>query len=40
MTGEADPSLFKKVATIPRLNTRIRKTIFITLKKGKTAGQY
>ena len=35
LTGEADPSLFKKVATMPRLNTRIRKTIFVTLKSGK-----
>ena len=40
LTGKGDPSLFKKVAAIPRLNTRIRKTIFITLKNGKTAGQY
>ncbi len=35
LTGEADPNLFKKVATMPRLNTRIRKTIFVTLKSGK-----
>jgi len=40
LTGKGDPSLFKKVAAIPRLNTRIRKTIFITLKNGKTGGQY
>ncbi len=39
LTEEADPSLFKKVATIPRLKTRIRKTIFITLKNGKTGEQ-
>jgi len=36
LTGEADPSLFKKVAAIPRLKTRIRKTIFVTLKNGKS----
>jgi len=36
LTGEADPSLFKKVATMPRLKTRIRKTIFVTLKNGKS----
>ena len=35
LTGKADPSLFKKVATMPRLKTRIRKTLFITLKNGK-----
>ena len=40
LIGKADPNLFKKVAAIPRLNTRIRKTIFITLKNGKTGGQY
>jgi len=36
LTGKADPSLFKKVAAMPRLKTRIRKTIFVTLKNGKT----
>lgn len=36
LTGEADPSLFKKVAAIPRPKTRVRKTIFVTLKNGKT----
>jgi len=36
LTGEADPSLFKKVAAMPRLKTRIRKTIFVTLKNGKS----
>jgi len=36
LTGEADPSLFKKVAAIPRPKARIRKTIFVTLKNGKT----
>jgi len=35
LTGEADSSLFKKVATMPRLKTKIRETIFITLKNGK-----
>ena len=35
-TGKADPSLFKKIAAMPRLKTRIRKTVFITLKNGKT----
>ena len=39
LTGKADPSLFKKVATMPRLKTRIRKTLFITLKNGKTGEQ-
>jgi len=34
-TGDIDPNLFKKVATIPRVKTRIRKTIFVTLK-GKS----
>ena len=32
MTGEADPSLLKKVTNMPKLNTKIRKTVFITLK--------
>ena len=36
LTGKAVPSLFKKVATMPRLKTRIRKTIFVTLKNGKS----
>ena len=36
LTGGADPSLFKKVAAMPRLKTGIRKTIFVTLKNGKT----
>ncbi len=36
LTGGANPSLFKKVAAMPRLKTRIRKTIFVTLKNGKT----
>jgi len=36
LAGKADPSLFKKIATVPRLKTRIRKTIFVTLKNGKT----
>ena len=35
-TGGADSSLFKKVAAMPRLKTRIRKTIFVTLKNGPT----
>ncbi len=35
LTGKADPSLFKKVAAMPRLKTGIRKTLFITLKNGK-----
>jgi len=39
LTGRADPGLFKKVATMPRLKTRIRKTIFITLKNGKAGEQ-
>ena len=39
LTGKADSNLFKKVAAIPRLNTRIRKTIFITFKDGKTREQ-
>jgi len=34
LAGEVDPSLFKKIAAMPRLNTRIRKTIFVTLKDG------
>jgi len=36
LTGKADPSLFKKVATMPRLKTRFRKTIFVTLKNGES----
>ena len=36
LTGRADPSLFKRVAAMPRLKTRIRKTIFVTLKNGRT----
>ena len=36
LTGKADPSLFKKVAAMPRLKTRIRKTIFVTLKNEKS----
>jgi len=36
LTGGANSSLFKKVATMPRLKTRIRKTIFVTLKNDKT----
>jgi len=39
LTGKGDPSLFKKVAAIPRLNTGIRKTIFVILKNGKTREQ-
>ena len=39
LTGEADPSLFKKVAAMPKLTTRLRKTIFVTLKNGETGGQ-
>ena len=39
LTGEADSSLFKKVAAMPRLTTRLRKTIFVTLKNGETGGQ-
>ena len=35
LAGEVDPSLFKKVATMPRLKAGIRKTIFVTLKNGK-----
>ncbi len=35
-TGGADSSLFKKVAAMPRLTTRLRKTIFVTLKNGKS----
>jgi len=38
-TGEANSSLFKKVAAMPRPKTRVRKTIFVTLKNGKTGGQ-
>ncbi len=38
LTGEADPSLFKKVAAIPRPKTRVRKTIFVTLKNGEAGG--
>jgi len=34
LTKEAEPSLFKKAAAIPRLKNRIRKTIFVTLKNG------
>jgi len=36
LTGEADPSLLKKVANMPKLNTKIRKTVFITLKDEKS----
>jgi len=36
LAGEVDPSLFKKIATMPRLKTGIRKTIFVTLKNGKS----
>ncbi|MFC1984710.1 response regulator transcription factor [Chloroflexota bacterium] len=32
LTEEVDPSLFKKVAAMPRLTTRFRKTVFVTLK--------
>ena len=35
LTGEADPSLLKKVANMPKLNTKIRKTVFITLENEK-----
>ena len=38
LTGEADPSLFKKVAAIPRPKIRARKTIFVTLKNGGAGG--
>ena len=31
-TEGADISLFRKIAAMPRLNTRVRKTIFITLR--------
>ena len=37
LKGEADPSLFRKSATISRPATRSRKTIFITLKNGQAA---
>lgn len=33
--GGAPPSLFKKVAAMPRLKAKIRKTIFVTLKSGQ-----
>jgi len=36
LTGGVDPSLFKRIAAMPRLKTKIRKTIFVTLKNGKT----
>ena len=36
LTGELNPSLFKKIAAMPRLKTGIRKTIFVTLKNGKS----
>ena len=34
LTDEGDPSLLKKAAAIPRLKTRSRKTIFVTLKNS------
>jgi len=34
LTEKAEPSLLKKAAAIPRLKNRIRKTIFVPLKKG------
>jgi len=39
LTGEIDLRLFKKVATLPKLTTRFRKTILITLKNDETEGQ-
>ena len=37
--GEIDPSLFKKAATMPKLTTRLRKAIFVTLKNSEAEGQ-
>jgi len=37
-TGEADPSLFKKVAAIPRPKIGAGKTLFVTLKNGGAGG--
>jgi len=34
LTGEVDPSLLRKATAMPRLRTRIRKTIFVTLKNS------
>jgi len=36
LKGETSPSLLKRVAAIPRLKNRPRKTVFVTLKKGET----
>ncbi len=38
LNGEASPGLLKRVAAVPRLKDRPRKTVFVTLKKGE-AGQ-
>jgi len=38
LQGEMDPGLFKKVSAIPRPNTGIRKTVFVTLKNIEIAG--
>jgi DNA-binding NarL/FixJ family response regulator len=35
LSGQADPSLFKRVTGMPKLNAKLRKTIFITLKNGQ-----
>jgi hypothetical protein len=33
LTGEISPDLLKKAEAIPRLNNRVRKTVFVTLEK-------
>jgi len=38
-TGEIDPSLFKKAASMPKLTTRFRKAIFVTLENDEAEGQ-
>ena len=37
--GEIDPGLFKKAAAMPKLTTRTRKAIFVTLTNDESEGQ-
>ncbi len=38
LIGKTNPKLLKKAIAIPRLKNRARKTVFVTLEKGETAG--